>query len=146
MVVSPESQPSARSTRLYVEELAPLVMATVNGRDLLFGFDTGSGSAEFSAKYLREFPRQFASLKTTQMSFGGAGGIRALPVYHLPQVELILGNATARLKNVPVLALDRGVDRLDQVFGNLGQGLLSQFRTYTIDFSNMRLSVGEDVR
>lgn len=146
MAVSPESQPSARSTRLYVEELTPLVMATVNGRDLLFGFDTGSSSAEFTTKYLREFPRQFASLKTTQMSFGGAGGIRALPVYHLPQVELGLGNATARLKNVPVLARDRGVDPLDQVFGNLGQGLLSQFRTYTIDFNDMRLSVGEDER
>jgi predicted aspartyl protease len=63
MVVSPESQPSARSTSLYVEDLTPLLMATVHGRDLLFGFDTGSSSAEFTAKYLREFPRQFTSLK-----------------------------------------------------------------------------------
>lgn len=146
MVVSPASQPSARSTKLYVEELTPLVMATVDGRELLYGFDTGSSSAEFSAKYLREFPLQFSSLKTTQRSFGGAGGKRALPVYYLPEVELVLGNATARLKDVPVLARDRGVDKLDQLFGNLGLGLLNQFRTYTIDFKNMRLSVGEDAR
>jgi predicted aspartyl protease len=146
MVVSPNSQGSARSTSLYVEELTPLVMATVNGQDLLFGFDTGSSSAEFTSKYLHEFPRQFASLKTTEMRFGGAGGERMLPVYHLPQVEVVLGRAAAQLKNVPVLARDRGVDPLDQVFGNLGQGLLNQFRTYTIDFSDMRLSVGENVR
>jgi predicted aspartyl protease len=146
MVVSANSQRSARSTRLYVEELTPLVMATVDGRDLLFGFDTGSSSAEFTSKYLHEFPRQFASLKTSEVRFGGAGGERVLPVYHLPRVELVLGSASAQLNNVPVLTRERGVDPLDQVFGNLGQGLLDQFRSYTIDFNDMRLSVGENVK
>jgi hypothetical protein len=146
VAVSPQCQASARSTRLYVEELTPLLMATVNGRDLLFGFDTGSSGAEFTARYFREFPREFASRKRTKMGFGGAGGARVLPVYHLPQVELGLGGATARLASVPVLARDRGLDPLDQVFGNLGQGLLKQFQSYTIDFSAMRLSLGEAVR
>jgi predicted aspartyl protease len=146
MVVSPESQPSARSTSLYVEELTPMVMATLNGQDLLFGFDTGDNSAEFTAKYWREFPRQFASLRTTEMTFGGAGGTRVIPVYRLPQVELGMGAATAKLENVSVLTRDRGVGLLDQLFGNLGQGLVDQFHIYTIDFTNMRLSVGENVK
>ena len=51
-----------------------------------------------------------------------------------------------RMLFLGVLARGRGVDPLNQVFGNLGQGLRSQFRTYTIDFSDMRLSVGENVR
>jgi hypothetical protein len=42
LTVSPESPPSSRSTRLYVEELTPLLQATVDGHDLLFGLDTGS--------------------------------------------------------------------------------------------------------
>ncbi|MGC1649215.1 MAG: retropepsin-like aspartic protease [Candidatus Sulfotelmatobacter sp.] len=37
--VSAESQQSSRSTRLYVEELTPLLEAKVDGRDLLFGLD-----------------------------------------------------------------------------------------------------------
>jgi hypothetical protein len=119
-------------------------MAIVSGRDLLFGFDTGSSSAEFTSKYWREFPRQFALLKTSEMRFGGVGGERVVPVYHLPRVELALGSASAQLNNVPVLTREREVDPLDQVFGNLGQGLLNQFRSYTIDFSDMRLSVGEN--
>jgi hypothetical protein len=57
-----------------------------------------------------------------------------------------LGSASAQLNNVPVLTRERGVDPLDQVFGNLGQGLLNQFRSYTIDFNDMRLSVGENVK
>jgi hypothetical protein len=94
-------------------------MPAFAGPGWLFGFDTGSSSAEFTAQYLREFPPQFASLKTSEMRFGGAGGDRLLPVYHLPQVELLLGSAPAQLKNVAVLARGRGVDPLDQVFGNL---------------------------
>jgi hypothetical protein len=69
-----------------------------------------------------------------------------LPAYYLPQVELHLGSATATLKQVPVLTRDLGFDPLDQVYGNLGQSLLSQFRSYTVDFSHMRLSVGENRR
>ena len=96
-------------------------------------------------KYLHEFPRQFAALKTAEKNFAGAGSARDMPVYHVAQVELGLGTAIARLKNVPVHARELGTP-LDQLFGNLGQGLLGQFRSYTIDFSDMRLTVGEDVK
>ena len=44
MNIAPESVPSERSSRLYVEELTPLLEATVAGRELLFGFDTGAAS------------------------------------------------------------------------------------------------------
>jgi predicted aspartyl protease len=145
LVVSSHSQPSPRSTKLYVDDLTPLVTASVNGRDLLFALDTGNASAQFTVKYLREFPRQFAKLKTAEKNFAGAGGGRDMTVYHLAKVELGLGTATARLQNVPVHARELGTP-LDQVFGNLGQGLLSQFRSYTIDFSDMRLTVSENVK
>jgi len=64
--------------------------------------------------------------------------------YDLSQVDLHLGTATATLKKVPVVTEDVGVDPLDGVFGNLGQSLLHQFRSYTIDFSRMRFTAGEN--
>jgi predicted aspartyl protease len=142
--VQPESQPSPRSSRLYLEELTPLLEATVDGHDLLFGLDTGSDAASFTAKYLQEFPRQFASLKPKKWGVGGIGGIRWMHAYTLPEADLHLGTATATLKNVPVVTEDVGVDPLDGVFGNLGQSLLHQFRSYTIDFSQMRFTAGEN--
>jgi predicted aspartyl protease len=144
LVVNSESQPSSRSTRLYVEGLTPLVEATVGGHELLFGFDTGANSSSFTAKYLREFPREFASLTSREHMAGGLGGLRSMRAYYLPQVELNLGSATASLKKVPVPTRDLGVDPLDSVFGNLGLDLLDQFRTFTIDFRNMQFSVGEE--
>ena len=84
-------------------------------------------------------------MKTQKYSVGGAGGgIISVPAYDLPQIELHFGSATATLKNIPVLTRDLGVDPLDQIYGNLGQNLLSQFQSYTIDFSRMLFSVGEN--
>jgi hypothetical protein len=66
--------------------------------------------------------------------------------YKLPQVELHLGTATVTLRKVPVLTADVGVDPLDGVFGNLGQALLRQFRSYTIDFNRMQFIAGENAK
>lgn len=142
--ISPESQPSPRSTRLYVEELTPLIEATVDGHALLFGLDTGSNAGTFTRKYLREFPQQFASLTPKKWGTGGLGGVRWMQAYDLPQIDLHLGDATATLRKVPVPTEDVGVDPLDYVFGNLGEALLSQFRSYTIDFRRMQFVAGEN--
>jgi Aspartyl protease len=144
-VIAPESEPSPRSGRLYVEELTPLFEATIADSQVLFGLDTGSSSGNFSKCYLQRFPDQFTSLKPQKYATAGAGGdVRFLMAYYLPQIELWFGTAQATLSNVPVLTSDLGVDPLDQVYGNLGQTLLTQFGSFTIDFTRMRFSVGEN--
>lgn len=141
--VAPESKPSPRSSRLYVEELMPLVEATVEGTEVLFGLDTGSSSGSFSATYLHRFPDRFTSLEPQPYATAGAGGnVRVMRAYCLPQAELKFGAARVTLENVPVLTRDLGVDPLDQVYGNLGQSLLGRFTSFTIDFTRMRFSVG----
>lgn len=146
MTVTATSEVTASSTPLYVDELTLLLEAKVNGRNLLFSFDTGSSSAELTARYAHQFPSQFAGLRPKNASFAGAGGVRLLPAYALPQVSLQMGSAVAVLKNVTVVAQPKGVEPLDRVFGNLGQGLLNKFHDYTIDFSKMRLTLRESVK
>lgn len=144
--VAAQGPTTPRSTALYAEELNLLVDATVDNRMLPFQFDTGNIGAELTARFVREFPGQFATLRTGKAQFGGAGGLRELPVYLLPELSLGIGDATAQFKNVVALNADRGVDPLDRLYGNLGQGLLRQFQSYTIDFSRMRLRVGKKVQ
>jgi hypothetical protein len=146
LAVAPESQSSSRSTRLYVDELTLLMEATAGGHELVFGFDTGAVASSFSAKYFREFPHEFASLTDREHMVAGAGGTRSSRDYELPRVEFELGSATATFKDVDVLTSDVGVGLLDEVYGNLGQDLISQFKTFTIDFKRMRLSVGDEVK
>lgn len=139
-----EGPQSSRSTRLYVEELTPLVEATVDGHELLFGLDTGSSAGSFTRMYLQEFPGQFSSLTPEKWGTGGLGGIRWMHAYILPQVVLQFGDASATLRDIPVLADEVGEDPLDAVFGNLGQSLLTQFRSYTIDFTRMEFTAGKN--
>lgn len=141
VAVSPESQPASQSGRLYVEAFNVIVDGEVGGQELPFQFDTGNDNAELTARYTREFHGQFAALKSEQRVFGGAGGLRTLPVYVLPQLTLHFGETVVALKNVRALAGDRGVDPLDQLYGNLGMAVLNQFQTYTIDFRRMQLTL-----
>jgi hypothetical protein len=115
-----------------------------NTHAALFGLDTGSNGGSFTQKYLREFPKQFSSLTAQKWGTGGLGGVRRMQAYVLPQVDLHLGDTTARLTNVPVLTEDVGADPPDAVFGNVGQNLLGQFRSYTIDFTRMQFIAGEN--
>jgi predicted aspartyl protease len=142
MEISPSSTPSARSTRLYVDELTPLIAANTGRESLIFQFDTGNTGADLTARFFKRFPQRFASLKSEQGRFGGAGGANAVAVYRLPQLELRLGSATANLKNITLFAGNRG-ELLDKLYGNLGQELLRQFRSYTIDFTRMQLTLGD---
>lgn len=141
MQIGSPSAPSARTARLYVDELTPLIAGSVGGMSLIFQFDTGSAGADLTARFLKEFPQWFASMKREQGRFGGAGGTRTTATYHLPELKLNFGSATATLKNVPLYAGNRG-ELLDKLYGNLGQGLLKQFRSYTIDFTRMQIVLG----
>ena len=141
--VAPESEPSPRSSSLYTEELTPLLQVSVQGRDLLLVFDTGASSTHFNARYVREFPRQFVTAKTTTICLAGAGGRKCVQSYDLPRAELSLGEAQLTLQDVPSLRESMGTDLFDSVYGNAGGTLLNSFKTYTIDFRNMRFIAGE---
>lgn len=145
MSVAPESRPSHRSGDLYQEELMPLLDASFEGKHLLFEFDTGASNTQFTAKFLDRFTRQFTSPKQIQRATSGAGGVRVVPAYELPTVALEIGSAKAELHNTAALREDIGTDLLDAVYGIVGEDLLGEFQTITIDFRRMKFSVGETV-
>jgi hypothetical protein len=126
---------------LYVDELTPLIAASVGNRNLIFQFDTGNTGADLTPRFLKEFPERFASLKRQQARFSGGGGSGATAVYILPELQLDFGTVSAKLKNLSLFNGNRG-ELLDKLDGNLGQGLLQQFENYTIDFARMQLEVG----
>ena len=141
--VAPESEPSPRSSRLYTEELTPLLQVSVGGRDLLLILDTGAASTHLNAKYVSEFPEQFVEAAKTKSGMVGAGGMRFVDSYRLPRLDLRLGDAQLTLHNVISLRESMETDQFDSVYGNAGGTLFNAFKTYTIDFRNMRFIAGE---
>lgn len=110
------------------------------GRKLLFSFDTGATSSVFSVRYYREFPSAFRSLKRKSYGVPDAGGVKNIPAYVLPQAVLTVGEAKAALHWVAVIPVPIGTG-LDKVYGNPGRDLISGFRSFTLDFVNMRFTL-----
>jgi hypothetical protein len=121
----------------------PLLQCKVEGRDVVFSFDSGANTSFFSARYGREFASQLRGLPAKPYGMGGAGGIRKMLVPYLPQATLGIGSTTATLTHVPVLP-ELGTDG-DKLFGNLGRDLTDPHRSFTIDFVNMRFELGEKI-
>ena len=142
MQVARQSTTSTRRARLYVDELTPLVAASVGEKTVIFQFDTGNTGADLTARFFIAFPQRFAALKSKEGRSSGAGGTRAAAIYELPQLELSFGSATATFRNITLFTGNRG-ELLDKLYGNLGQALLKQFRSYTIDFTHMQLLLGD---
>jgi tetratricopeptide (TPR) repeat protein len=143
-LAGPESPAIDGGATLYMNLLMPLLQCRVDGQDVLFSFDTGANHSFFSIRYRREFESQLHGLKEAEYHFGGAGGIRSLQAYYLPQGHLGVGTTTATLTNVPILR-ELGTDT-DKLFGNLGRDVTDPYKSFTIDFTKMRFALGEKAR
>jgi hypothetical protein len=72
----------------------------------------------------------------------GAGGVVKRKIYIQPQVKLGIGDKTATLEKVPIYTSGTGTDIAD-LYGNLGQDLVANFDSFTLDFSTMTFSLGK---
>ncbi len=140
-LAGPDSPTIRDGARLFMNMLMPLLECSVEGRPALFSFDTGANTSMFSNRYYREFPSQFVGLKRKPYRMGGAGGVRTLAVYYLPHPQLGVGATSVTLKDVPVVP-PLGTDT-DKVFGNIGRDVTDPYRSFTLDFADMRFALGD---
>jgi hypothetical protein len=124
---------------LCLEDLKPLVQATVNGQDQIYAFDTGAVTTTFYPPFL-EANRQsiVTQAKLEKMQMGGAGGAKQVSIYSLPKLQMTIAGKTAQFTKVKVLT-EPVNDESRNFYGNLGQDLIKQFERMTLDFRAMRL-------
>lgn len=139
-LAGPASPGSESGAPLYMYKLTPLMQCGVGNRPLVFAYDSGAISSVFSDRYFRDFPGQFHGLRKRRYGIGGAGGVRKMKVFYLPEVRLDVGSVTATLRNVPVIPAFG--TNLSKYYGNLGRDLTDPYDHLTVDFADMRLSLG----
>jgi hypothetical protein len=140
-LAGPDSPLGQDGARLYMDQLTPLLECEVENRKVLFSFDTGAGKSVLSDRYHHDFPDAFQGLKKKPYAIAGAGGLKKMTAYYLPEVRLGVGQAHPVLNNVPVVPV-MGTD-MDRSYGNLGRDLVDSYRSFTIDFENMRFLLGD---
>lgn len=135
--------PAQASTRslgnLALEELHPLVQVKYGGERLVCLLDTGAGQTQFLAPYyMRHRARFDIQGAPDSMKTGGAGGMRTLPIYRLQSVDLILGDTSVVLQNVPVHTSFLHPPK-DELACRIGLDALRSFGEYVLNFRSMTL-------
>jgi hypothetical protein len=132
---------SATGTRMYMKLLMPVIECAVEGEGLPFSFDTGASGTNLSIRYFDRFRKETGSWNKGENKTGGAGGLRRQTIYLQPKLNLAVGDKTATLTRVPIFTSIMGSD-IDELYGNLGQDMVAQFESFTMDFSKMIFTLG----
>lgn len=124
---------------LCLRGLMPLVAAEHAGERLHFGFDTGAQStALYPPFHAAHRALVEAGGAPTAVQTGGAGGMRQVQAYTLAPLVLRIGGREATVPRVRVYA-ERTTDDSERLYGNIGQDVIGQFESMTLDFRRMQL-------
>ncbi len=136
---------NGRGTRMYMRGLGPAIECDVEGRPLLFTFDTGASSTDLSVRYYELFRAQAGSWKTQNFESAGVGGSIRQAEYIQPRVAMKVGTSTVTLNNVSIFPA-RMNTAIDLLFGNLGEDFVDSFESVSLNFSTMTFSPGASRR
>lgn len=105
-----------------------------------FSLDTGALSTLLTQRYLAEHSTEFPGAPAATVLLAGIDGVHAIPAHAVNGRALWFGASRVALDGKRVLAAAYGGDA-DRYFGIIGQDVLQQLASYTIDVRTMRLSV-----
>jgi hypothetical protein len=137
--LNPTAATSSGEENLFLQRLTPVVAAEIGGPERLFTIDTGSAGTFFTVQYYLEHRNDFRSQTIGNFDLAGAGGARTYPSYLTGRVNIKMGGACISLNQLPVIEQPRPQSD-DKFYGNIGQLVLSQLKSYTFDFQKMSFS------
>jgi hypothetical protein len=124
---------------LCMRGLMPIVAAEHAGERLHFGFDTG---AQTTSMYPPFHAARREMVETgrgpTAVRTGGAGGMREVQAYSFSPLVLTIGGREVTVPTVNVFT-EKMTDDSDRVFGNIGQDVIRQFESMTLDIRRMQI-------
>jgi predicted aspartyl protease len=126
-------------SELFLQNQTPLVVVRTEGSNLLFSLDTGATGSTFSRRFYDIIKGRLEKHKSSQLSIDGAGGKVSFPGYYLNDLQLSVGGQDTTLNQASVFAAATHTD-VDEFFGNLGQDVLASFKSYSIDFTEMKFT------
>lgn len=130
-LIVPEKETDIRSTpNMAIDRLSPLIF--IDGKH--YTFDTGADETFLYNNFYEAYKEEItANYKPVNIRFGGAGGKTEQVAYKIRHHFNIMEKDVV-LDSVPVLK-----DKIsnEMVFGNIGQDIIRQFNTMTINFDKM---------
>ncbi|HKV52602.1 MAG TPA: retropepsin-like aspartic protease [Gemmatimonadaceae bacterium] len=129
------------SSNLFLDELSPLVAATVGDTTRLFHFDSGADATLLTVRFCRAYPALLTGLPLKHIEIGGAGGAERYDGYEIAHVPMMIGGTRAVLDSVFVFR-DASKSPFESYYGNMAGTMAAKFGGYTIDFRAMTFRLG----
>jgi predicted aspartyl protease len=133
---------TGKGARMFMEGLTPIIQCEVEGKELPFSFDTGASDSDLFLRYLERFHDESRTWKKGKAMSAGAGGVVKLKIYIQPEVKIGIGDKVVTLKKVTIHRSGTGTD-IAELYGNLGQDVVANFESFTLDFIGMTFRLGE---
>jgi hypothetical protein len=137
-LIIPSTPRSKGGTRnLALSGLKPLIEGHYGGKRLTFVLDTGANRSDLWPPFLTAFEDEVkgrSELRTVR--FRGAGSRREVKAYNLRDLVLRISGKEATFPRIPVFT-EYTTEDSRHFYGNLGQDLVRQFRSMTINFETM---------
>ena len=127
---------------MFMKELTPIIQCEVEGKELPFSLDTGASDTDLFVRYLERFRNESKTWKKGKAMSAGAGGVVKLKIYIQPELKLGIGDKVVVLKKVTIHRSSTGTD-IAELYGNLGQDVVANFESFTLDFIGMTFRLGE---
>ncbi|HYW06761.1 MAG TPA: retropepsin-like aspartic protease [Longimicrobium sp.] len=138
LVIGGEEARDTAESNLCLDGLTPLVAVTYRGRRLHFALDTGASRTFLFLAYFEAYREQvMARGKAGVARTGGIGGMRDIAGFTLPAWTAEIGRRNVSLIGVGVWS-EKTVENSGWVYGNVGQDVIRQFGSMTLDFRTMR--------
>ncbi len=131
------SQPDPTRSNMLFYGSSPIVQVSVQNKTLNFSLDTGAVDTDLNPTFAQELPELIASGQKETRKTTGLGGVSNSDSVLLPSVTFQIGGRDVVLKPAHVFV----THSLGRWAGNLGNDLLHQAQTITLDFHAMSLKL-----
>lgn len=137
-VTIPQSLTKSSLKNMVIDGLMPLVNFKVLNTYLPFRFDSGANSSTLYSLFFERFKSYIlANGQTHELKEGGVGGIVITKAYTLHNFTFTIGDKKTVLPKIDIRTKPYNKDDQVTTYGNLGQDIIKQNKTMTINFSDM---------
>jgi hypothetical protein len=139
----PAVSSSHRVCNLALEQLNLLVLVEHRSDTLIAMLDSGANRTLFYEPFFRRYRASIEIMgQPDTVTAGGAGGLRKIPAYLLPNVGILLGDTIVSLDRAHVLTEAIRSPDGNYLFCNIGQDVLYSLGGYSINFRSMSFLLG----
>ena len=139
-IVVPATPGRGGEQNLCLDGLTPLIAGWFEGARLSFALDTGATRSTLYPPFFKKYEAEVrAKYGTRAEKIIGVGGHREIKGYLAKDIAITFSGRQARYAQIPILTEYTNEDSR-HFYGNLGQDLLQQFASMTLNFEAMSLA------